>query len=176
MSFLRACLSLSIPVYTTWMFTPDKASYLTNHLRYLTPCLLLLSLLILPSAFHFTVINRTLTKSGTMFSNIKTHILMIKDKMSNIWNEYLGPILVVILLLAILFLPFGLYARYAWKRNKALYDKIMSIETTAPAPQSNTLNVPDSASVYIINPMGEQDVVIIGEQEKVTVKPSKRSK
>lgn len=176
MSFLRACLSLSIPVCTMWMFTPDKVFYLTNHLRYLTPCLLLLSLPILPSAFRSTVTNKTLIKFGTMFSKIKTHILMIKEKMSNIWQQYLGPIFVVILLLAILFLPFGLFARFAWKFNKSLYDKIMSIETTAPSPQSNTLNVPDSASVYIINPMGEQDVVIIGEQEKVTVKPSKRSK
>ena len=102
-----------------------------------------------------------------MITHIKTCIAICVKSV----KEWALPILTIIFLLAMLIAPIYLF-KFAYRRNKALYDHIMSIETKV---NENTMTIPDGSQVYIVQPQGEQEVVIIGDPDDITVKPKKRT-
>lgn len=84
------------------------------------------------------------------------------------WVSYLpGFLLLLAIILGIYFFS-RLVCSYA-KRGKALYEHIMDIDVN-----KNTITVPDSCQVYIIQPNGEQETIIIGDPNNVKVKPRKK--
>lgn len=102
-----------------------------------------------------------------MITHIKTCIQMCVKSV----KEWALPVLCIIFLLACLIGPVYL-CKFAYKRNKALYDHIMSIETKV---NDNTMTIPDGSQVYIVQPQGEQEVIVIGDPDDITVKPKKRT-
>lgn len=103
-----------------------------------------------------------------MITHIKTCFSMIVKA----FKEWALPILTIIVLLFLLIVGPILFVRFAWRRNKALYDHLMSIETKS---NDNTLTIPDNSQVYIVQPQGEQEVIVIGDPDDITVKPKKRT-
>lgn len=90
-------------------------------------------------------------------------ITRIKSLLQNV-SDWLLPIAVFILLLCILFLPVR-------KHNRELRKQLMSIETKV---NENIISIPEGAQIYIVQPQGEQEVVIIGDPENIKVKPKKK--
>ena len=86
-------------------------------------------------------------------------------------KEWALPILTIIFLLALLMAPIYVCNSF-YKRNKALYEHIMSIDTKV---NENTMTIPDGSQVYIVQPQGEQEVIVIGDPDDITVKPKKRT-
>lgn len=93
-----------------------------------------------------------------------THIKTLLNQLSDAVSDWLLPVAVFILLLFILFLPVRKY-------NRELRKQLMTIETKV---NENTLTIPDGAQIYIVQPQGEQEVVIIGDPENIKVKPKKK--
>ena len=86
------------------------------------------------------------------------------------WASYLpGFLVLIVIILGVSFLCRLTYS-YA-KRGKALYEHIMNIDINK---NSNSITVPDSCQVYIIQPNGEQETIIIGDPNNVKVKPRKK--
>lgn len=102
-----------------------------------------------------------------MLTDIKTRLALLKEKALDFLNK-LAPLVAMVLLFCILTLPFFFFARWAWKKNNALYDKVMSIDTFK---NDNLISVPPDAEIYFVQPQGEQDVVIVGNPENIKVKP-----
>lgn len=93
-----------------------------------------------------------------------THIKTLLNRLADAVSDLLLPIAVFILLLCILFLPVRKY-------NRDLRKQLMTIETKV---NENTLTIPDGTQIYIVQPQGEQEVVIIGDPENIKVKPKKK--
>lgn len=93
-----------------------------------------------------------------------THIKTLLNRLAVAVSDWLLPLAVFILLLFILFLPVRKY-------NRELRNQLMTIETKV---NENTLTIPDGAQIYIVQPQGEQEVVIIGDPENIKVKPKKK--
>lgn len=102
-----------------------------------------------------------------MITHIKTCIQMCVKSV----KEWALPVLCIIFLLACLIGPVYL-CKFAYKYNKALYDHLMSIETKV---NENTMTIPDGSQMYIVQPQGEQEVIVIGDPDDITVKPKKRT-
>lgn len=94
-----------------------------------------------------------------------THIKTLLNRLADVVSDWLLPIAVFILLLCILFLPVRKY-------NRELRKQLMSIESKV---NENTMTIPDGSQVYIVQPQGEQEVIIIGDPDDITVKPKKRT-
>lgn len=94
-----------------------------------------------------------------------THIKTLLNRLADVVSDWLPPIAVFILLLCILFLPVRKY-------NRELRKQLMSIETKV---NENTMTIPEGSQVYIVQPQGEQEVIIIGDPDDITVKPKKRT-
>lgn len=93
-----------------------------------------------------------------------THIKSFVQQCFNIAKDWLLPIVVFALLLCILFLPVR-------NHNRELRKQLMSIDTKV---NQNTMAIPEGAQIYIVQPQGEQEVVIIGDPENIKVKPKKK--
>ena len=102
-----------------------------------------------------------------MMTHIKTCLAMIVKSI----KEYILPILTLLVVFFLVIVGPILFARFAYKRNKALYDHLMKIENVN---NDNTLTIPEGGEVYIVQPNGEQEVVIIGDPENIKVKPKKK--
>lgn len=85
-------------------------------------------------------------------------------------KEWALPILMLIVVFFLVIVGPIFLAR-AWKCNRALYDHLMKIETVI---NDNTLTIPEGSEVYIVQPNGEQEVIIIGDPENIKVKPKKK--
>lgn len=86
------------------------------------------------------------------------------------WASYLpGFFLLLAIILGVFFISKLTYS-YA-KRGKALYEHIMDIDVNK---NSNAITLPDSCQVYIIQPNGDQETIIIGDPNNVKVKPRKK--
>lgn len=84
------------------------------------------------------------------------------------WASYLpGLFLLLAIILGVFFISRLTYTGF--KRTRALYEHIMNIDVN-----KNTITVPDSCQVYIIQPNGEQETIIIGDPQNVKVKPRKK--
>lgn len=94
-----------------------------------------------------------------------THIKTLLNRLADVVSDWLLPIAVFILLLCILFLPVRKY-------NRELRKQLMSIESKV---NENTMTIPEGSQVYIVQPQGEQEVIIIGDPDDITVKPKKRT-
>lgn len=103
-----------------------------------------------------------------MITHINTCFAMIKDKVKKYWPFYLFFAIVIS------FLVISLYSmiRFSWNYNKRLYDRLMSVETKV---NDNTMTIPEGSQVYIVQPQGEQEVIVIGDPDDITVKPKKRT-
>lgn len=85
------------------------------------------------------------------------------------WASFLpGFLLLLAIILGVFFISRFTYIGV--KRHRALYDHIMNIDVNK---NSNSITVPDSCQVYIIQPNGEQETIIIGDPNIVKVKPRK---
>lgn len=100
-------------------------------------------------------------------SHIKVCLQMIKEKLSKNWLLYLFTLIVIFVFAISVYSLF----RFSWNYNKRLYDHIMSIENTS---NDNTLTIPEGSEIFIVQPNGEQEVVIIGNPENIKVKPKKK--
>lgn len=101
-----------------------------------------------------------------MFTDLKVRLKMLLQN-SKKW-------LLFILLLALFLAPFLLIIPPAWKTfqaKKALYEHLINIDTKT---NDNTITLPEGSQMYIVQPQGEQDVIIIGDPDKVNVKPKKK--
>lgn len=105
-----------------------------------------------------------------MSIDLKSRFSLLKEKFYDVLNAIV-PWIAIIIVFLIVTLPFFFFARYAWKRNNALYEHLMKIETQA---NDNSISVPSDAEIYVIQPQGEQDVVIVGDPDKITVKPKNK--
>lgn len=92
----------------------------------------------------------------------------IKSFFSNA-SEYIHSFFALLLILILVIVPI-IYMVRIHKKAKVLYEHIMSIEISIP---QNSFAMPDSSKIYVIQPSGEQEVIIIGDPEKVNVKPKK---
>lgn len=87
-------------------------------------------------------------------------------KIFTVIKEWLpGIICLMVILLFIFFV--GRFVTRTYRHTKDLYEKVMNFN-------SNTISLPDSSQVYIIQPQGEQEVIIIGDPNKITIKPKKK--
>lgn len=139
--------------------------------------LLLLSrnLPILPNVYRFTVINKVhmLTR---IFTEIKLMFTCVISKVKSIFKKIASYLPIIIFTVVFLGIFLGipcLLIRHAYRYNKRIYEHIMQMPTDV-----NQASVPyvDSSHVYIIQPSGEQEVIIIGDPERINVKPKKTSK
>lgn len=103
-----------------------------------------------------------------MITHIKTCLAMI----GKAFKEWALPILTLLVVFFLVIVGPILFVRFAWKRNKALYDHLMTIETKV---NDNTMTIPEGSQVYIVQPQGEQEVIVIGDPEDINVKPKKRT-
>lgn len=105
-----------------------------------------------------------------MLTDIKARLALLKEKVKDFFHSF-GSLVVLVLLFSIIMLPFFFLARWSWKRSDALYEKVMSIETYH---NDNSILVPPNAEIYVFQPQGEQDVVIVGNPESIKVKPKNK--
>lgn len=87
------------------------------------------------------------------------------------WLSYVPGFLVMLLILALFIGAFKMVKSHLEFR-RVLYEHL----TKAPTVNSNSIPLPDSSQVFIVQPQGEQEVIIIGDPTKVTVKPTKKYK
>lgn len=84
------------------------------------------------------------------------------------WASYIPGFLTLIFIIALGFFIGKLYFM-AVKWRKVLYEHVTSTDIN-----SNTMTIPEGADVYVIQPQGEQEVIIIGDPDDIKVKPKKK--
>lgn len=87
-------------------------------------------------------------------------------KIRTVIKEWLPGLLCLVGILAFI-LFFGRFITRTYRQSQALYEKVMNVN-------KNSILLPDSSQVYIIQPQGEQEVIIIGDPNRITIKPKKK--